>query len=182
VQDGATTPEIIEPLSKQVNDSHSSRFIIKLDDSIWTLTTSRISRPDIGCETRRLANPRFSTHRDRPARAFSELIFFREVDHSSPEGPRVCRLAAGGRRIRTFGPPSEGFMQTPEIAADREHRRRRSPGKWRNADLAPLGGQRHCSPAAADRPNWPGFAFALARARGLTGIKWAIRGGAFRSR
>ena len=103
VQDGATTPEIIEPLSKQVSDSHSSRFIIKLDDSIWTLTTSRISRPDIGCETRRLANPRFSTHRDRPARAFSKLIFFREVDHSSPEGPRVCRLAGGGRWIRTSG-------------------------------------------------------------------------------
>jgi len=31
-----------------------------------------------------------------------------------------------------------------------------------NAALAPLGGQRRCSPAAADRPNWPGFAFAVA--------------------
>jgi hypothetical protein len=100
VQDGATTPEIIEPLSKQVNDSHSSRFIIKLDDSIWTLTTSRISRPDIGCETRRLANPRFSTHRDRPARAFSKLIFFREVDHSSPEGPRVSSQQISTSRLR----------------------------------------------------------------------------------
>jgi len=55
------------------------------------------------------------------------------------------------------------FMQTPEIAADREHRGADPRENSENADLAPLGGQRRCSPAAADRPNWPGFAFALAR-------------------
>src|SRR3984893_3177654 len=55
VQDGATTPEIIEPLSKQVNDSHSSRFIIKLDDSIWTLTTSSRSHLDFGWPSRSIA-------------------------------------------------------------------------------------------------------------------------------
>jgi hypothetical protein len=85
VQNGATTPEMIEPLSKQLNAGHSSRFTIRLDDSTWTLITNGISRPDIGPA---LANPRFSTHRDCPARAFSKLIFLREVDHSSREGPR----------------------------------------------------------------------------------------------
>jgi hypothetical protein len=29
-------------------------------------------------------------------------------DHSSQEGPGVCRLPAGGRRIRTLGPPAIG--------------------------------------------------------------------------
>jgi hypothetical protein len=128
VQDGATTPEIIEPLSKQVNDSHSSRFIIKLDDSIWTLTTSRISRPDIGCETRRLANPRVSTHRDRPARAFSKLIFFREVDHSSPEGPRVS-----SQQIST-GPTS--FTRLPAKAASPLPEYGRTKGAERSAPAA----------------------------------------------
>ena len=40
------------------------------------------------------------------------------------EGPKVCRLPAGGKWIRTLGPSSAGFMQrsiSPPIA---EHRGR----------------------------------------------------------
>src|SRR5260370_20614773 len=81
----------------------------------------------------------------------------------APIGP--FGLSAGGRRIRTLGPPSEGIMQTPR-SSPIANSGRRSVENGENADLAPLRDQRRCSPAAVDRPNWPGFAIALARAPG----------------
>jgi hypothetical protein len=63
------------------------------------------------------------------------------IDGIRSESQVRTRLTAGGRRIRTIGPPSEGFMQAP-----------RSPpiastgvqigGKMANVDLAPLRDQR----------------------------------------
>jgi hypothetical protein len=62
--------------------------------------------------------------------------------------------------IRNFKPTLRKHPRLPPIASTRVADRREN---GENADLAPLGDQRRCSPAAADWRHWPGFAFALTR-------------------